>query len=303
MARFRPLILSRHPSHNILRAKNKKLPLFSKRSIVRFGSSTIMDERGKVIINSVDSIKTSANKLLMKKAFHNVGAKTADWKVLRRNSFGGELTWCVYQPGYNENMYDNEFRYVEYDGPYVESIEFPIVAKAHYGSKGKGNTLIRTKDEFDIWAAGKNLQNYIFEKFVNYALEYRLHVSKYGCFYTCRKALRKDCPEDQKWRHHDDTCVWFLETNPSFRRPNSWDDIVKDCQNALEEIGADILSFDVKVQSETDRNGNPRDYQKYILLESNSASSMNNGTDDVSKCAEEYIKELTKLIYYKIKNE
>lgn len=293
MAKFRPLILSRHPSHNILRAKNKHLPLFSKRAVVRFGSSTIVDERDKVVINSVDSIKTSANKLLMKKAFEKAKVKTASWyKVsLDTGSF-------IHMPEFLNPIGEGDGENLTLD-----DLPFPIVAKRHYGSKGKGNTLIKTKDEFNTWAVGKNLHNYIFEKFVNYALEYRLHVSKNGCFYTCRKALRRDCPEDQKWRHHDDTCVWFLSSNPEFRKPNSWNDIVKDCQNALEAIGADILSFDVKVQSETTRDGNPRDYQNYILLESNSASSMNNGNDEISKCAEAYIKELTKLIYHKINYE
>jgi hypothetical protein len=92
----------------------------------------------------------------------------------------------------------------------------------------------------------KNLNSYIFEKFVNYGHEFRLHVTEDGCFYTCRKALKENVPENEKWRRHDDICVWFLEENESFHKPNSWDDIVNDCVKALKSIGADILSFDVK---------------------------------------------------------
>lgn len=279
---FRPSVFSRHPSHSILRGNTKNLPLFSKRVVIRFGSST-ESKPGVVEINTVDSIKTSANKLLMKQAFKNAGVKTAPW------------------------VQSNEIKEIVQEGLLLKSeeeavINFPIVAKAKYGSRGKGNTLIRNLEEYNAWVKDRNPHQYIFEKFVNYALEYRLHITENGCFYSCRKALKKDCPEDQKWRHHDDTCVWFLEENPEFRKPNSWDDIISDCQKALKEIGADILSFDVKVQSEKTGKGKIRDYQDYILLECNSASSMGDYNGEPSKCAQAYIKELPKLITKKINN-
>lgn len=267
------MILSRHPSHKCLRMESKNLPLMPFRSVVRFGSTTEIEDTiangGKRIeINTTQSIRNSANKLLMKQCFATAGVKTAQWTR---------------------------------DANEAPSFEFPIVAKAHFGSKGKGNTLIHNQTEFDAWKQGKTLSNYIYEKFMNYGHEFRLHITEDGCFYACRKALKQDVPESEKWRRHDDVCVWFLETNENFFRPNSWNDIVRDCINALRAIGADILSFDVRVQSPTDKKGNRRDYQDFILLECNSASSMDNGTGELSVCAKKYIEILPQIINKKAK--
>ena len=272
---FRPMILSRHPSHDILRLKHKKIAALPYRSVIRFGSSTEVEDTvakggNRIEINTVDAIKISANKLLMKQKFTEAGVRTANWR-----------------------------QHCPIEG--LTDLEFPIVAKAHYGSKGKGNTLLKTHEEYLEWTSGKNLSNYIFEKFMNFGHEFRLHVTEDGCFYTCRKALKQDVPEDQKWRRHDDICVWFLETNENFHKPNSWNDIVSDCVKALKAVGADLLSFDVRVQTPRDKDGNLRPYQEYILLECNSASSMDNGTGEVSVCAQKYIDEIPKIIIRKAK--
>lgn len=275
---FRPMILSRHPSHDILRSKHKHIRSLPFQSVVRFGSTTEIEDTvakgGKRIeINTIEAIKNSASKLLMKRKFTEAQVKTAEWISGTDNNLSQVKEWAIER--------------------------YPIVAKNHYGSKGKGNTLIKNQEEFNEWCIGKTIPHYIFEKFMNYALEFRFHITEDGCFYVCRKALKKDCPEDQKWRHHDDTCVWFLETNENFMKPNSYNDIVKDCVKALKAIGADILSFDVKVQSPTNNKGEIRQYQEYILLECNSASSMNNGTDEISICAQKYIDILPTLIIKK----
>ena len=269
---FTPRIRSRHPSHNAIRRDLAKLPF---RSVVRLGSTTeladIPNNKGMIELNTVAAIKISSNKMLMKQAFDRVEAKTAPWaeaKDIREIASEG-IQFNSAESGVN--------------------IPFPIVAKAKFGSKGKGNALIRTQEEFNSWRSGKTLSNYIIEKFMNYGLEYRLHISEEGCFYACRKALKSDCPEDQKWRHHDDTCVWFKEFNddnsPSenFKKPNSWNIIVEHCKNALKSIGADILAFDVKVQSGTTGKGKVREVQDFIILESNSAPSFGDVTADMYK--------------------
>ena len=275
---FRPKILSRHPSHNILRSVHKKIAALPYKSVIRFGSTTDLPDTvsngGDIIeINSIPSIKNSANKLLMKQKFMEAGVKTADWLP---GSTGKAIV--------------------------LETIGFPMVIKAHHGSKGRGNTLIKNEEDWNNWWNKNNSStNYIFEKFMNYGHEFRLHVTEEGCFYACRKALKKDVPEDQKWRRHDDICVWFLESNPEFHKPNSWNDIINDCVKALKAIGADILSFDVRVQTPTDSKGNRREYQDYILLECNSASSMDNGTGEVSVCAQKYIDIIPSIILKKAK--
>jgi hypothetical protein len=284
------MILSRHPSHDILRLKHKKIQPLKYRSVVRFGSSTEVPDTvakggNRIEINTVASIKISANKLLMKQKFTEVGVKTAQW--------------CKYAQINNTGEKGIAFTI---NNTTTDTLEFPIVAKAHYGSKGDGNTLIKSLEEFQTWMQGKTLSNYIFEKFHNYSHEFRLHITEEGCFYACRKALKKDIPAEEKWHFHDSTCVWFLETNESFFRPNSWNDIVNDCVKALKAIGADILSFDVKVQSPKDRDGNLRPYQEYILLECNSASSMGDYNGTPSVCAQKYIEEIPKVILRKAQN-
>lgn len=281
---FRPKILSRHPSHNILRSVHKKIAALPYKSVIRFGSTTDLPDTvsnggNRIEINSIPSIKISANKFLMKQKFEEAGVKTANWWIMNN---------------------DNELE-PQHDDLQTELLGYPMVAKAYYGSKGNGNTLIKSQEEFENWQKDKNLKRYIFERFMNYGHEFRLHVTEEGCFYACRKALKKDVPEDQKWRRHDDICVWFLESNPEFHKPNSWNDIISDCVKALKAIGADILSFDVRVQTPTDSKGNKRDYQDYILLECNSASSMDNGTGEVSVCAQKYIDIIPSIILKKAK--
>ena len=123
ITQFRPMIFSRHPSHSILRAQHKKIATLPYRSVIRFGSSTEREDTvakggNRIEINTVASIKISANKLLMKQKFEEAGVKTAPWK-----------------------------KHCPIEG--LTGLEFPIVAKAHFGSKGKGNTLIRTLSDYN----------------------------------------------------------------------------------------------------------------------------------------------------------
>lgn len=262
---FRPLILSRHPSHSILRAKNQTLPLLPFRSVIRLGSSTESD--GRLEINTVQAVKNSASKLLMKQKFTEAGVKTAKW-----------ITWN------QANFMDEE----------IADIGFPLVAKSHFGSRGIGNTKFNTKEELDAWLPNKNLNNYIFEQFVKMTREYRLHVTKFGCFYTCRKLVKNDAPEGT-WQKHDDVCNWVLEDNPSFKKPKNWDAIVADCIKAKDALGLDICAFDVGVQGAKD--GVERENPEWIIFESCSAPSFGDIT------GKEYIKILPKLLIDKYNNK
>lgn len=265
------IVYSRHPSHAILRRKLPELPV---RSLIRLGSVTEpKDKLDRIEINSAVSIKTSSNKRLMKESFDLVGCPTAKWVVAE------DLQSLI-------NLIENK-----------EKIKFPIVAKHIFGSRGTGNTLLRDKSNLTSWAHNKNFGNYIFENYMSYLLEYRLHVTKGGCFYSCRKALIKTTERSERWRRHKDNSVWLLEENPNFNRPNSWNDIVNSCVKALNEIGADILSFDVKVQNRLNEDNEEREYQNFILIECNSASSMQSPLNkEISVCASKYLEVIPHLI-------
>ena len=177
------------------------------------------------------------------------------------------------------------------EGIYTESIddvlEFLkehsiIICKHIHSSKGKGIYLFSSEDEVKEWAEDHRLKDHIFEKYYTYTREYRLHVTKHGCFYTCRKMLKKDA--EVRWHRHNVNSVWIVEENPLFDKPTNWDSIVDSCVDALNAIGLDIAAFDVKVQSSKHKE------PKYIILESNSAPSLG------EKGIEKYKEILTRLI-------
>lgn len=275
---YYPMVCSRHPSHSILRAKNQTLSLLPFRSVIRLGSST--DSDGRLEINTVEAVKNSASKLLMKQKFTEAGVKTAEWRK------GSLLTLP-----YTTNEYI-AFMSEDVDG--YNQINYPIVAKSHFGSRGIGNTKFNTKEELEAWLPNKNLSNYIFEQFVKMTREYRLHITKFGCFYTCRKLVKSDAPEDT-WQKHDDVCNWVLEENPSFKKPKNWDAIVADCIKAKDALGLDICAFDVGVQGAKD--GIERENPEWVIFESCSAPSFGNIT------GQKYIEILPKLLIDKYNNK
>jgi glutathione synthase/RimK-type ligase-like ATP-grasp enzyme len=269
ITKFRPQLRTKHPSYNWLR---ENLPLFPFRSLVRFGSTTTLREAyptktpeqlAKIKeINSVQAVKNSANKLLMKQCFTNAGVSTAEWFTFRNNTLHGEICFVRNDNHNTDNIVS------------ILSLPYPIIAKSLYGSRGEGNYKLNTQEELQQWINGKNLSNYIFEKFYSYTREYRIHCTADGYFYTCRKMLKRDAPEDNKWQRHDDNCVWILEENEAFDKPVNWKQITDDCVKALKAVGLDIGGFDVKVQSARDKKGNIRTSPEYIIIECNSACSM-----------------------------
>ena len=275
---YYPRIFSRHPSHSILRAKNQTLPLLPFRSVIRLGSTTVSD--GRLEINTVEAVKNSASKLLMKQKFTEAGVKTADWFTYNHGAF---------RKVFNDGVFD-----LHGDVIGKEELPYPIVAKSHFGSRGIGNTKFNNKEELEAWLPGKNVSNYIFEQFCKMTREYRLHITKFGCFYTCRKLVRSDAPEDT-WQKHDDVCNWVLEENPSFKKPKNWDAIVADCIKAKDALGLDICAFDVGVQGAKD--GVERENPEWIIFESCSAPSFGAIT------GQKYIEILPKLLIDKYNNK
>ncbi len=251
---FKPQVRSRHPTHEPLKTLLPNMPF---RSVIRLGSTTSLeeiyanknltqDQLNRVVeINTVDAIENSSNKLKMKTAFAMDDIKTADW--FDGNADNNQL---IADATEITNDWHNK-----------------LVIKALFGSRGEGNTLVSSKEGFIEWLNNtSNKRNYIFERFYNFNKEYRLHVTEAGCFYTCRKMLRSDIPEDQRWFRNDSNSVWIMEDNLQFEKPNNWQDIKTECVKALKSVGLDIGGFDVKVQSTLD---NP----EFLILESNSACS------------------------------
>jgi glutathione synthase/RimK-type ligase-like ATP-grasp enzyme len=245
--KFIPMIRSRHPSHAGLRRALPKLPF---RSVIRLGSLTALDEdlSGKsrrVELNSPEAIRNSSSKLKMKQCFSREGVKTAEW--ISSTSESDIINWLK---------------------------EYPIVAKSHMGSRGRGNTLLKTESEVRAFVRSKDLSHYIFEKYYNYNKEYRLHVSADGCFYACRKMLQNEFKDHPNaWQRHDDNCVWILETNPNFDKPTNWANIVDHCVKALVSCGLDFGACDLRVQNNNDKDGVRRPHPDFIVVEINSAPS------------------------------
>jgi glutathione synthase/RimK-type ligase-like ATP-grasp enzyme len=277
MSKFRVKIRSRHSTHDPLREKLGRTPV---RTIVRLGSSypTPQNGRNYLEVNTVEAIKNSANKLLMKQCFQAGEVRTADWWRYAQAS----QTSHQFFIGNGEALND------------ITEMKFPIVAKHIFGSRGTGNYLLKSQAELEAWLPGKTLANYIFEKFYSYNREYRIHVTAQGAFYTCRKLLKNDTPQDKRWFRNDSNSNWIVETNESFDKPVNWDAIVAESVKALNAIGLDFGAVDVRVQSaskETKKKGEVvRENPDFIIIEINSAPSFGDIT------LEKYLEEIPKII-------
>lgn len=257
------------------------LPSMNVRSVVRFGSTTPAEEvypkffgkRTIIEVNTPNAVSVSANKLLMKQAFTDAGVTTSDWyEFIKKDGV---------EPQGFYNHIEKKF--------YISSeLKYPIVAKHIFGSRGTGNTLLKTKEELEAFIKNKDLSKYIFEKYYAYNREYRLHMTSEGCFYTCRKMLKSGAKE--RWFRNSENSVWILEENPLFDKPTNWDSIVADCVKALNAVGLDFGALDVRVQSAKDNDGNAIKNPKWIIIETNSAP----GLEKIGLA--KYVEEIPKII-------
>lgn len=215
--------------------------------VVRLGSRTPIEKifpkthKSAVQINSIAGINNSRDKIVMKQKFDEGSVKTAPWQLLSNVD--------------------------------VTTAEFPLIIKHKGSSKGNGIFLIHSPVELTALLAGGTIShpsNYVAEKFYNFSKEYRLHVDKDGCFYTCRKMLKTDATE--RWHRHDSNSVWIMEENPLFEKPSNWDAIVSECVKALNACGLTLGACDIKVQTEKDKRRalSP----DFIVMEINSAPAM-----------------------------
>lgn len=259
---FRPRVYTRHPSHTSLRPRQQNLPLLPVRSVVRLGSTTdkpdtVSKGGDRIEVNTIEGVQNAENKHRMKDKFDEYNVPTPKWYTINRD---GDI--------YDEREQEN----VE-----VEDLDYPIIFKKVMGSRGRGiQKADNSQDLRDIIDNCENPSRYILEEFVNYPREYRLHVSDQGCFYTCRKMLRGDTNEQDRWYRNQENCVWYVETNPSFNKPNNWDAIERECVNALNAVGLDIGACDVKVSRGTNDHGD----HDFMILEINSAPRFGEITEE-----------------------
>lgn len=224
-------IYSRHPSHKPLRRVIPAPKGYA--PVVRFGSLTESDK--KIQINTVEAIKKSMNKRLMKEAFTNNNVITPFWFNI---------------PDYLK----------------LEKQFFPCVVKNIWGSRGTGNFLIKNIDEFNRLLQNRNPENYIVEKFVNYSREYRFHVSTEGVFLIWRKLRREDTPQQDRWFFNNQTCNWVNEEHPLFNLDTKTrENISQEAVKALNSVGLDFGACDIKVSA---------DGQRFTIIEINSAPSL-----------------------------
>ena len=135
--KYRPMIRSRHPSHNKLRYEIARLPF---RSVIRFGSLTDLTDQSslngkRIELNSKEAIRNSSSKLRMKKCFTDNNVKTANWFTLSLIGGGYEII-THNQPNLNLDF---------------ATLEYPIVSKHHFGSRGIGNKLHKSQAELQEW--------------------------------------------------------------------------------------------------------------------------------------------------------
>ena len=238
-------IKSRHPSHGVLRKRNGSGILCDHLAVVRFGSST--PSSIPVQVNSIEAIKNSSNKIRMKECFDTVGVQTPEW-------------------------YETVDQVVDAQENEVGILDKPVVAKLIYGSRGAGMRLLKNMDELQEFAEinKHRLSRWYFEQYYNYTKEYRLHVAAgIGCFYTNRKMLKADTPDDQRWYRNNSNSVWFMEDNEQFDKPDTWDVIINDCMAARASCNLDFGACDVRVNKAGD----------WKIIEINSAPSFGEVTE------------------------
>lgn len=166
----------------------------------------------------------------------------------------------------------------------LKKVTFPLVKKLRFRSRGQGMELIENEAQLkEVLKRNAGRTDVYFEEYFNGSREYRLHVSALGCFYTNRKVRKTDAKE--RWFFNSRNCNWLLETNPEFNKPSTFNSIIKECQKGLAALKLDFAAFDVRVKKDG----------TFMIIEGNSAPSFGEFT------AECYLKEIPKIVQYKLK--
>lgn len=209
--------------------------LLSKRVLLRLGSTTPLVSRFKYIeLNSIEGVRISANKILMKTAFDKANINHSEWICSK-----------------NINIIKD----------FVKTHKI-VIAKHYHSSKGEGIYYIDSNNILDEFLQNHpDIHNYVFEKYYFFPNEYRLHVDvKHGCFYACKKVLLEEA--NIEWHKHANNSKFVLVRNED-NIPDCWKDIIIACQKAMIEMSLNIACFDILCCN-----------NDFIIVESNTAPSL-----------------------------
>lgn len=190
--------------------------LFSKRILLRLGSTTPLISKFKYLeINSIEGVRTSANKITMKKAFDSANIRHSEWI----NSASKD----------NIRNFYNKHKI--------------LIAKHKHSSKGKDIYYIDSIEFLEDFMNKVNLKDFVFEKYYFFPNEYRVHIDvNHGCFYSCKKIIKEDA--EIQWHKHADNSVFVLVTE-EYKLPECWNDLINDCIKVLKEMKLTIACFDI----------------------------------------------------------
>jgi hypothetical protein len=218
--------------------------------VYRHGSTSLSSK--KIEINTIESVKCSSNKLLMKQTFDGDNNPTYFY-------WDGKL--------WNGQWTDKQL---------LNIIDYPVLSKLQFRSKGigmqkheAGEDLTSIMTDIKTRFGSKN-EKYL-ERYHNFSKEYRLHCALGQCFYSCRKARKQG---NHDYFRNDSNCIWFTQfddqgvVKDDFLLPDNWDEITAECCRLQKLIGLDITAFDVIISKKG----------SFKILECNSAPSIAEGT-------------------------
>lgn len=278
MKKFRPRLRTKNHSCEYLKPKNKNLRLFPKRSLIRFGSTTpnseiFVNNEEFVEVNSIEAIKNSRSKLLMKQCFSKAKVNQSNW-------------WTVLKEDETYYFYPQHDTSAKKDT--IDTLSYPILAKRIFGYKAKGMVKIDSKEDMVKFLKTTPIQGYYFELFYNFAREYRIHCTQDKAFLRWRKLRKTDANE--RWYFNSSNCIWAGEDNELFQTPSNMKEVDTHCINAIKSVGLDIGAVDIRIQSAKS------DTPAFIILEVNSAPSLGEMGNKV------YASQIEEIINFKINN-
>jgi len=286
---FRTIVYSRHPTHNILRTQLERLPF---RSLVRLGSTTELSERARtkgsyVECNPIEGIKNTSNKITMKMKFieAKVPSPTLYLPYVKPTGVNSEEKIKVDKMGkenYLITAHGMSGDVVTGESIRITDLQFPLVAKINFHSRGRGMLFLKDVEALQNLLKQDNARKYTFEKYTNFAREYRVHATQNGIFYICRKLRKTDAEE--RWFFNSKNSifeitfedgVWIKKELPCFKR------MQEECIKSLKALQMDIAGFDIRVNMTG---------EEFLIIEANSACSFGEHT------AQHYIKQITKVL-------